>query len=80
MRPHKREPVIESLYRIMSKGGWWSLPELQVALLAEGRLAIATSISARLRDLRKPPWSRTLARRTREGTSNLEEYSISFVN
>lgn len=72
----KREPIAAMLYDIMSKGQWWTLPELQATLQARGRLALATSISARLRDLRKGPWNRTVLSRTRDGASKLVEYHL----
>lgn len=72
-----RDSAITVLYEVMSKGGWWTLPELERVLEARrGRRALQTSVSARLRDLRKPPWNRSVCSRKRAGTTRLEEYTI----
>jgi hypothetical protein len=72
----KRDPIIRILYDVMNAGGWYTLPELREALRRRGRVALDTGLSARLRDLRKSPWNRSLWVRPRKGSSHLHEYAL----
>lgn len=76
MTAPNRDSIITIVYNVMSAGGWWTLPELEREVTKRGRTALQTSLSARLRDLRKPPWNRHVYSRVRAGTSHLEEYSV----
>jgi hypothetical protein len=72
----KRDPMVKVLYEVMSRGGWFTLPELREELRKRGRVALDTGISARLRDLRKSPWNRSVWMRPRANTTHLHEYTI----
>jgi hypothetical protein len=72
----KRDPMVKVLYEVMSMGGWYTLPELRNELQRRGRVALDTAISARLRDLRKSPWNRTVWVRTRVNCTHLQEYRL----
>lgn len=72
--------IVKLIYAIMSRGEWWTIPELRARLAMHGRVALDTSISARIRDLRKAPWNRTVNRRVRAGHEHLEEYSLMTGN
>jgi hypothetical protein len=72
----KRDPLVMMIYALMSAGGWWTIPELEAQVGRLGCRALATSISARLRDLRRPPYSRHLMTRTRDGMAHTVEYAL----
>jgi hypothetical protein len=72
----KRHPMVKVLYEIMATGGWYTLPELRHELQRRGRVALDTSVSARLRDLRKSPWNRTVWVRPRGASAHTQEYSL----
>lgn len=72
----KEDPIISIIYNVMCDGRWYTIPELRSRLALKGRKALDTSISARIRDLRKAPWNRRVYRRTRAGSAHLEEYAL----
>lgn len=86
----RKRGVAQVLYDVLAEGErgvspfvgeyrgkvWWTLPELERELSHRGRRVLATSISARLRDLRKAPFNATVQRRTRVGSAHLEEYAL----
>ena len=67
--------VIDHIYQVMSRGGWWSLPELESALKLRGKPASQTAISARIREL---PKKLGACYRKRNRGGNLWEYSIAW--
>ena len=58
---------------------WWSLSELDTELHARGLEVLHTSISARVRDLRRSPYNRHVRTRTRAGTAHVVEYAVGVV-
>ena len=72
----KNDGILKLIYAVMCGGGWFTIPELRERLATHGRTVLDTSISARIRDLRKPPWRRIVDSRTRQGTKNTIEYCL----
>lgn len=62
---------IERVYSVMQSGAWWSLSNIGSATGFP-----EASISARLRDLRKPWWGGHDVTRRRVGDSGLYEYRL----
>jgi len=76
-----RRSVASELYEILvGVGGWWTLPELRSELERRGFKALDTAISARLRDLRRAPYNRTVHGRVRDGASHLWEYNAEVAH
>ena len=65
--------ILQQIEKIMLKGKWITIPELQKRLKT---YAMSTTISARIRDLRKPEYgSHKVQRRSKKG-SKLYEYKV----
>ena len=65
--------ILQQIEKIMLKGKWITIPELQKRLKT---YAMSTTISARIRDLRKPEYgSHKVQRRPKKG-SKLYEYKV----
>jgi hypothetical protein len=79
----RKRGVAQVLYDLLTDprhvGRWWTLPELERSLSSRGRKVLTTSISARLRDLRKPPYRAHVQSRTRAGSAHLVEYRVGVV-
>jgi hypothetical protein len=72
--PHKaarKKLILEALQSVPGK--WWTLPELADYAAARGHKMLHTSVSARVRDLRRPPTCARIEWRYREG-SRMAEY------
>lgn len=76
-REAKPDTLNHRVHRILARGGWWMPHELRDAILHEDKImASDSSITARLRDLRKTPYGRhNIEKRRREG-SNAYEYRL----
>lgn len=64
----------QAVYRVMANGRWCTLAELAFATSAP-----ESSVSARLRDLRKPKWGGHNVQRRRRGPGRQWEYAIVTV-
>lgn len=64
-----------AVYEAMQSGLWWTLAGLKMHLGFHGIMISETGVSARIRDMRKPPINATVVRRTRPG-SNVREYRM----
>jgi hypothetical protein len=65
--------ILQQIEKIMLKGKWVTIPSLQKRIKT---YAMETTISARIRDLRKPKYgSHTVQRRLKKGTK-LYEYRV----
>ena len=80
MKKQNREPLQwERVFALMKDGHWRTIPEIRRALYVygSGDLLMETSISARLRDLRKPFYgSHNVERRARGRNRGLYEYRV----
>lgn len=61
---------------IMEDGQWRTIPEIRKELERRGKKCLDTGVSARLRDLRKYPYSYEVKTRTKLGYSHLVEYQV----
>lgn len=66
-----------AVHELMEDGKWRTLPEIVATLKGNEIRATEASVSARLRDLRKPKFgSMTVERRRKMGSSGLWEYRL----
>lgn len=76
-RAHRKRSILDCVYELMSAAPrWWTIPELREALRRFGYSVLDTTISARIRDLRKAPFSCFVSARPRNGNRSLVEYRV----
>lgn len=71
--------ILKAVHEVMADGQWWTLAEIQTSVrIWAGRSAMETTISARLRDLRKAEYGGyDVQRRKRESSPDgLYEYRV----
>lgn len=67
---------LKAVEATLLKGEWYSIPQLALALRKRGINCREASISARIRDLRKPKFGGYTVERSRAGKDGLFEYRI----
>lgn len=66
----------EAVRNNMREGGWWTIEQMRQQLASEGIGSTETSVSARIRDLRKPAYGGYTIKRRQLTPRSLWEYAM----